>query len=259
MYRHVSSRVKSFDSLSESFMCTLGVRQGESLSPFLFSIYLNDIEETFLLKGIEGIDLGTCKICLLLYADDIILFSKNAEGLQESLNVLAEYCDRWKLTVNSTKTKVMIFRKGGRINQNLRFLYKNNVLEIVTKFKYLGVLFTSGASFTEMDKMLSGQALKAIFKMNKFLFKFTDLQPKHTLELFDKLILPIFNYAAEVWGFNRGVHVERIHTGFCKRLLGVKSSTQNNFIYGETGRISLLNIRYFNIIKYWLKICNSTT
>ena len=105
--------------------------------------------------------------------------------------------------------------------------------------------------------MLSGQALKAIFKMNKYLYKFTDLSPKHTLELFDKLILPILSYSSEIWGFNKGTQVERIHLGFCKRLLGVKVKTQNAFIYGDTGRLNLQTRRNINIIKYWLKICNT--
>lgn len=41
-------------------------------------------------------------------------------------------------------------------------------------------------------------------------------------------------------------------------LLGVKQCTQNDFIYGELGRVSFQNKRYFSIIKYWLKIilCN---
>jgi len=73
----------------------------------------------------------------LLYADDIVLFAESAESLQNYLNILEGYCDRWKLTVNSTKTKVIIFRKGGRLLQNVRFTYKNEEIEIVNKFKYL--------------------------------------------------------------------------------------------------------------------------
>ena len=245
------------NTLSSEFSCHLGVRQGECLSPFLFSMYLNDLEQEFVEKGVQGIDVGMLNLCLLLYADDIILLANSAENLQNSLNVLADYCTRWKLTVNTTKTKVMVFRKGGRLSNKLRFLYQNSDIEIVSKFKYLGIVFTSGGSFSEADKTLSGQSLKAIFKLNSYLNKFTELSPKHILELFDKLITPILNYSSEVWGFNKGAYIERTHLKFCKRMLSVKQSTQNNFIYGETGRISYIQRRYFNIIKYWLKICCS--
>ena len=67
--------------------------------------------------------------------------SKTEEGLYKGLLLLEEYCDGWKLTVNCTKTKVMIFRKWGRIRQTIRFLYKGEALEIVTKFTYLGIVF----------------------------------------------------------------------------------------------------------------------
>ena len=47
MYQNVKSKVKYNNELSDSFNSYLGVRQGECLSPFLFSMYLNDIEEEF--------------------------------------------------------------------------------------------------------------------------------------------------------------------------------------------------------------------
>jgi len=50
---------------------------------------------------------------------------------------------------------------------------------------------------------------------------------------------------------------KRTHLRFCKRLLGVKSSTQNSFIYFELGRSSLQCLSFYNIIKYWLKLCHS--
>ena len=52
-------------------------------------------------------------------------------------------------------------------------------------------------------KTLARQAQKAIFKLNYYLIEFTDVTPKHTLDLFDKLVSPILNYAAEVCGFLR--------------------------------------------------------
>ena len=44
------------------------------MSPFLFAMYVNDLEAELALKGITGIDIGILNIHILLYADDIILF-----------------------------------------------------------------------------------------------------------------------------------------------------------------------------------------
>ena len=115
--------MKYDNKLSEPYTCFLGVAQGECLSPFLFSMYLNDVEETFLLNGYQGINMGMLKLCLLLYADDIVIFSETDMGLQHGLDLLQEYCLRWKLKVNTDKTKVMVFKKGGR-NRNDLNLFK---------------------------------------------------------------------------------------------------------------------------------------
>lgn len=79
---------------------------------FPFLIYVNDLEDKFYLHKAGGVDIHTVKLFLLLYVDDITLFSETAEGLQEGLNLLSNYDVRWKLTVNTVKTKVVVFRKG---------------------------------------------------------------------------------------------------------------------------------------------------
>ena len=45
MYKGIKSKVQIGHDVSDYFMCKVGVRQGENLSPFLFSIYINDLEE----------------------------------------------------------------------------------------------------------------------------------------------------------------------------------------------------------------------
>ena len=47
MYRNIKSRVKFDNVLSDEFSSYIGVRQGECLSPFLFSMLLNDLENEF--------------------------------------------------------------------------------------------------------------------------------------------------------------------------------------------------------------------
>ena len=96
----------------------------------------------------------------------------------------------------------------------------------MNKFVYLGVTFSTGGSFRETQHDLSGKALKAIFQMNKYSGKFTDISLKHRLELFGKLISPILTYSAEVWGFIQAPAIERVHLKFLKTISTVKTSTQ---------------------------------
>ena len=54
--------------------------------------------------------LTSLKNCLILYADDIVVFAESKDELQRSLNALLEYCNRWKLVVNTRKTIIMILK-----------------------------------------------------------------------------------------------------------------------------------------------------
>ena len=114
----------------------------------------------------------------------------------------------------------MVFRKGDSLPRNMNFTYDGKNIETVSKFVYSGITFSNGGSFNETHKTLSGQALKATFKLNQYLYHFTELSPKHVLELFDKLIKPILCYGREVWGFSKPVQQERVHLRFCKNCSG---------------------------------------
>ena len=46
---------------------------------FAFAMCINDLEESLIVKGIKGIDIGMVKLVLLLYADDIVLLAENKD------------------------------------------------------------------------------------------------------------------------------------------------------------------------------------
>ena len=79
---------------------------------------------------------------LLLYADDAVVMSETPEGLQHMLENLRDYTVKWKLSVNTEKTKVMVFRRGGPLPSNMKFYYDGRELDIVNSFVYLGIVFT---------------------------------------------------------------------------------------------------------------------
>ena len=87
----------------------------------------------------------------------------------------------------------------GILPRDLKFYYNDIELEFVSTLSYLGIIFALGGLFAHTKISLAGQAYKAIFKLNGYLYGFTDISPKHTLELFDQLVSPILNFAAEVW------------------------------------------------------------
>ena len=123
MYAVVKTRVKYDNKVGNEFFCSLGVRQGECLSPLLFSLFLNDLEEMFVSEGYDGLDIDMFKIFMLLYVDDIVLFAGSAEEMQEGLNLLHDNCIKWKLKINVNKTKIVVFKKGGILPRNLSFYY----------------------------------------------------------------------------------------------------------------------------------------
>lgn len=85
MYMEVKSKISMNGLSSEFFSCNVGVRQGENLSPFLFSLYINDLEKFMIDKNIIGLQSVTkpledelfmyFKLCILFYADDIVILA----------------------------------------------------------------------------------------------------------------------------------------------------------------------------------------
>ena len=150
MYTGVKSCVQYNGGHSDFFPCLTGVRQGENVLPFLFSIFLNDLEDY--LCQLEGMPLENIrdklenelyvyyKLFSILYADGTVILSESKDGLQKALDIFELYCEIWKLQVNVNKTKDMIFCKE-KFRHNFGFSSQGQVLEIVDTYSYLGVIF----------------------------------------------------------------------------------------------------------------------
>ena len=84
IYSDVKSCVKNFGSISEFFDSNVALLQGEVISPFLFSLFINDLE-IYLHENLNAnISLDQLSLYLLLFADDAVILSESVEGLQTS-------------------------------------------------------------------------------------------------------------------------------------------------------------------------------
>ena len=86
MFSKAECRVKWDSRISAILKCEYGVLQGGMLSPKLFTEFLQDISATF--DQDQGIPVDTLLMVYLLFADDLVLFSESAEGLQKHTIVL---------------------------------------------------------------------------------------------------------------------------------------------------------------------------
>ena len=140
IYSDVKSCVKNFNSLSDFFKSDVGLLQGEVLSPFLFSLFVNDLETYLEQNPNASLILDQLSMYLLMFADDTVIFSESVEGLQLSLNNLESYCNKWDLTVNIDKTKIVVFKKGGSLSRQEKWTYAGETVEIVNSINYLGIV-----------------------------------------------------------------------------------------------------------------------
>ena len=144
------------------------MRQGDNLPSVMFSLFLNDLEDHLLADRVDGVPVVFAtnnvfiyiQLYILFYADDTVIISDSAENLQKSLDSFLKYCSEWKLQVNNTKTKVVIF--GARKTNLFSFKLGYTKLEMVDKYKYAGTVFSSTRSFLKARKHVAEQARKAM-------------------------------------------------------------------------------------------------
>ena len=134
----VKARVRVGGDLTEAFMCSRGLKQGDSCSPILFPLLINELANEIALKGKHGITLSPDILQLLsmLFVDDVVLLSNTTVGLQQQLSVLRDTAQRLHLVVNFEKSQVVVFRNGGYIAAREKWLFDGMKLKIVNHYKY---------------------------------------------------------------------------------------------------------------------------
>ena len=82
--------------------------------------------------------MGNIKISILVFADDIVLMAGSENELQIMLKHVEAWCQKWRLSVNNEKTKVIHFRNKRRPRSNAQFLFDESNLENCVQLQIFG-------------------------------------------------------------------------------------------------------------------------
>ena len=191
----------------------------------------------------------------MFWADDLILISKSKEGLQEHLNILADYCEEWKLRVNIDKTKIIIFNKGGRLLKKEVFSYKDKVIEIVKQHRYLGILLDATRKLKTAVIDIAKKAMRATHAIYK-LSTYNQISPRLLLQTYNSIIKPILFFSSETWApeMKPNNDTKNSFLKFCKHILGVNRKAINYAVMSELGVYPLEIDTTINMISFYLYI-----
>ena len=202
MYANSVNRIRINGQLIPRFNSRNGVKQGDNLSPTLFSAFIDalviDLNKTNAGLKLDG-ECGTHFVSALGYTDDIMLFLECPEKLQYLLDLTADWCKKWRVVINTSKTKVMQFKKKAMMRSDHAFHLDGERLDCVESYKYLGVILDSALNMENAIETLAlagSCALSALIGRTRSNF---DLGFRSYSNLVRSMIFPILGYAAGAW------------------------------------------------------------
>lgn len=239
------------------FPSTNGVKQGDSLSPLLFSLYIND-----LLNEIDHLNLGVeltdnLTLSVLAYADDLVIFSDDPEKLQILLNYVSEWCHRWRMQINSDKTKVVQFRSRRQGSENVTFQINGIKLEQVTHYKYLGVVMDEHLEYDLCVNTLSNAARRALGKIIYKSKSLSGLGYETYTKLYNSMVAPIMDYGCEIWGLISPKQANKVHMMAQRYFLGVHRFAPVAAVTGDMGWTGISDRWKTKMVSFYNRLSNT--
>ena len=197
-YRNGTAQIKT-EKTSEKIQIQKGVRQGDTLSPVMFTAAIEEIFKR--IPSETGIKINGQILNNLRFADDIILFASAEDHLQELISQLDTEGKKDGMKMNKKKTKIMcneIARKHPRQGITI----DGEKLEEVNEYKYLGRMLTSS---NELNVEINQRITSGWRRFGQYSDFLGDRKTPVCLKrkILDSVILPTLTYGAETWSLTR--------------------------------------------------------
>lgn len=210
--------------IRDSIEQTTGFAQGDNISPLLFAVLIGDLPSRITDRH--------PLVKVILYADDLVMFSTSRHHLQQAIVTMTNYVSEVGLTINNNKTEALKFRRGGRLAATDELRVNGVPARYVNSFTYLGITLTvTGTSFRQHVEQRVRKALVASSTIESP----QRLSIKTALRLFSLKVAPTAAYGVQLIWQHLSVQdlatLERVKPAFLKRVLGVHSTARNRLVY----------------------------
>jgi len=236
---------------SDWFSFNAGVPQGSVLSPFLFLVFINDLQDA--VNHREPSDrIQTGRAIASLYADDLALiplsFGKTGDAeVQEALEQLGAWADKWRVTFNVSKSKVLCFTSRRNV-PSVRVFLNGDQLQQVLTFDYLGLRWQENGKWDEHFEKVALSATRVAGFITSLLHA-TGPPASVIRQLCHALIRTKILYGMPVWQPSSDVQWQRLDSILAepmRRCLGLPKSTHIKSLLVEMN--TLWTKRQFDVL-----------
>lgn len=185
IYNRTKTKIKLSQQLSEYIGSVLGVRQGDPLSPMLFTIFINEFEKFMEENGV-GLEMAGMLLSCLLFADDILLFADSAEKLQRASDCLEIFCRKMNLEVGlgNKKTEYMIIKWGSAKAKDIDLTFGGLSISRSSQYCYVGTQITDNGKFHEHISERINKASKAANMVRRWGWKYPEYTQKQLYDIY---------------------------------------------------------------------------
>ncbi len=250
---------------SRIFEVSNGVHEGSPLSPLLFIIFIagltRHLNENHNGDGVIRLADGTRLLCLL-YADDVLLVALTSSGLQKLVEESCRFFQTMGLTVNPTKSDIVIFLRGRPQLQQPSFDIAGLQKEAITEAKYLGVVFQHNGSWKEQMAVTLSRCRMARGRCRVICSSLGFAKPRPLIQVYDTFVSAIYRYSLGTWGILVGdlSKIDNLFCDFVKQQYKLPVSTcRKSILMQFARRCASCDARYLAAVQLARGLCNPSS
>ena len=169
-------------------------RQGDNISPKLFTACLQDAIVNKINWEDKGINIDGEHLSHLIFADDIVLVAKSPEELESMLTDIHLASKPTGLSMNLSKTKVMLNESA----TTSTVAVDGNTIEKVDRYVYLGKTVAQAGDLLPEIKRLIALGWAAFSKVANIM-KSRKASMNVNRKVHNEYVLPVMAYGSETW------------------------------------------------------------